>query len=151
MTFSLFTFTTSGILLWIVQFATVRLYTILTDILCRFTEITSYFKFLFTLLQNALYHSQFALYPYKFATRCRKPLIIQGVNFSLWQYQTDRVASRIKLIEQHLVKPRTSLKTSLCSAGIISNINVHSLYSCCYETLINTIKKFSQKLKLFLL
>ncbi len=35
-----------------------------------------------------------ALYPYIFATRCRKPLIIQGVNFSLWQYQTDRISSR---------------------------------------------------------
>ena len=45
------------------------------------------------------YITQNALYHYIFATRCRKPLIIQGVNFSLWQYQTDRIASRIKLIE----------------------------------------------------
>ena len=59
--FSLFSFTTSEILLWIVQFATVRLYTILTDILCRSTEIMNYFKFLFTLLQNALYHSECTL------------------------------------------------------------------------------------------
>ena len=40
-----------------------------------------------------------------------------------------------------LVKPR------FCSAGTILNIHVHSLYSSCYERLINTIKHDFQKLQ----